>query len=76
MGKLAERVTKLVANHFGIPSEDIAPNVNLAKDLGARKTDTISLKTAIQTEFGIDVEDADLDRVVTVQDIIDLIVFS
>lgn len=76
MGKLAERVTNLIANHFGVAPEDIAPSINLAKDLGVEKIDTLSLKTAIQGEFGIDLEDAEIDRLITVQDVIDLIVFS
>lgn len=76
MGKLAERVTKFVANYLGMSPEQIAPNFNLVRDLERQKTNTLSLKTAIQEEFGINLEDTEFDRLVTLQDVIDLIIYS
>jgi acyl carrier protein len=76
VGKLAERVTKFVANYVGMSPEQITPSFNLIKDLGGQKNNTLSLKTAIQEEFGIDIEDTEFDRLVTLQDVIDLVVYS
>jgi acyl carrier protein len=76
VGKLAERVTKFVANYLGMSPEQITPSFNLVQDLGGQKTNTLSLKTAIQEEFGIDVADTEFDRLVTLQDVIDLIIYS
>jgi acyl carrier protein len=76
VGKLAERVTKFVANYLGMSPEQITPNFNLVRDLERQKTNTLSLKTAIQEEFGIDLEDTEFDQLVTLQDVIDLIIYS
>ncbi|MBX9793275.1 MAG: acyl carrier protein [Burkholderiaceae bacterium] len=67
------RITKLMAEQFGIAETDIKPNSRLIEDLGADSLDKIEVVMAVEDEFGLQVPDPVGDAWTTVQDVIDFI---
>ncbi len=51
----------------------MVPEASLVDDLGADSLDTVELVIAFETSFGIEIPEADVDRIRTVQDAIDYV---
>lgn len=73
MSDTATRVTKIIAEQFGVEESVVTPEKNIVSDLGADSLDTIELVMALEDEFGLEIADEEADKVVTVQEAIDLV---
>lgn len=71
--ELEQRVTKVIAEQFGIPTDTVTPTASLRDDLGADSLDDIELVMALEDEFSIEIPDWDAQKCKTVQDMFDLI---
>lgn len=54
-------------------SEEITPKSTIVNDLGLSSFDIISIITAFEDEFDIEISDRDIHKLVTVNDIINYI---
>jgi acyl carrier protein len=70
---IAERVTKIVAEHLGVTADKVVPSANFIKDLGADSLDTVELVMAFEGEFGIEIPDDAAETIQTVGDAIKFI---
>jgi acyl carrier protein len=68
---VATNVVLIISGHLGIDSGVVVCQASLVDDLGADSLDTIELVIAFEETFGIDIPDADVARIRTVQDIIE-----
>lgn len=66
-----ERVKRLVAEQLGLRDEDVKPESNLVDDLGADSLDRVELVMALEDEFGLEIPDAEGEKIQTVQQAID-----
>jgi acyl carrier protein len=73
MAEVAARVMRIISGHLGIGPEDVVPEASLVDDLGADSLDTVELVIAFETSFGVEIPEADLDRIRTVQDAINYV---
>jgi acyl carrier protein len=73
MAEVAEKVMRIISGHLGIGPEEVVPEASLVDDLGADSLDTVELVIAFETLFGIEVPEADVDRIRTVQDAINYV---
>ena len=67
-----EKVCKLLAEQLNIPEEKITPESDVIKDLGADSLDVVELMMALEDEHGITLPESDVERMKTVQDIVDM----
>lgn len=69
MADIAERVTNLIAEHLGLPKEDVTP-AKTWDDLGVDSLDRVELAMASEEEFDLEIPDDALERIETVKDLI------
>ena len=67
-----EKVSKMLGEQLGIASETIRPEQEVVKDLGADSLDVVELLMALEDEYGITLPEGDIEKVKTVQDIVDM----
>ena len=51
----------------------MVPEASLVDDLGADSLDTVELVIAFETSFGVEIPEADVDRIRTVRDAINYV---
>jgi len=65
-----EKVQKLIADKMSISVESIQPDSSLQADFGADSLDAVEIMMAVEDMFDIDIDDEDLVKIRTVQDIV------
>ncbi|MDK2951516.1 MAG: acyl carrier protein [Kosmotogales bacterium] len=75
MGKseIFEKVREVVNEKLNIELEEIEFTSDLIDDLGADSLDLVDLVMAFEDEFGIKVEDEDIENIRTIGDIVNYI---
>lgn len=66
-------VSRVVAEQLDVDLKDVQPSSKLIEDLGADSLAIVELVLCFQEEFDLDVPDEDVERIVTVQDIVTFI---
>lgn len=68
---IAERVRGVIGGMLVAPNvDDLKDGASLIDDLGADSLDLVEIVMAMESEFGIEVPDADAERLLTVRDAI------
>ena len=62
---------ELIAEQLGIDAENITPEKSLKEDLNADSLDLFELVTNLEDTYEIEIPAEDLERMITVQDVID-----
>ena len=73
MDEIENRVTAIVAEHFGMKEAQITRESNFVKDLGADSLDQIELIMEFEEEFDISILDEDAQKIETVGQAIEYI---
>jgi len=68
---IQERVTQIVVEQLDVKPEDVVDDAHFENDLGADSLDSVELVMAVEEEFGIEISDADAERMKKVKDVID-----
>lgn len=69
-----ERLTKCVVDVLQVDPGAVTPEADLADDLGSTSLVLVELVMAIEEEFGVDVPDAHVEEVRTVDDLRRLVI--
>jgi len=72
MPSVEDRIRQIIADQLGVESADIAP-VSTFADLGADSLDQTELVLALEDTFDMEIPDADAEKMMTVQDVIDYV---
>ena len=68
---VTDKVRTLIAEYLYVDMESVTDETHFPDDLGADWVDCVDLMIAIEDEFaGVQIADDDLDRIVTVGDLI------
>jgi acyl carrier protein len=67
------RLQTVVGKQLGIEPNQIKPEADFGKELGADSLDVVELVMAIEDEFEIDIEDNAASQIATVQDALNYI---
>ncbi|MDO4550123.1 MAG: acyl carrier protein [Planctomycetia bacterium] len=70
---VADRVATIISDQLGVNKEDLTPEKDFIKDLGADSLDIVELVMELEDEFGITIPEEDADKARTVGDVIDYI---
>lgn len=64
-------VKQVLIEQLGCPEEDVVPSAKVMEDLGADSLDAVELSMALEEAFEIVIDDSVIDKLETVQQIID-----
>ncbi len=68
-----EKIAELIADQLGIDASDVSADSRFDEDLNADSLDLFELVMAIEEEYGVEIPSEDLEKLATVQDVIDYI---
>jgi acyl carrier protein len=71
--EITRRVIKVVAANLRVDESEVQPNKAFIVDLGLDSLDIVELVMALETEFHIQIEDDDAEKISTVADAISYI---
>ncbi len=69
-----EKVKNIVAESLGVPLEEIKPESELVDDLNAESLEIADIIMKIKREFQIEIPDDEIEKFVTINDLINLII--
>ncbi len=68
-----ENVRNIIVDTLSCDAEEVKLDTNLVEDLEADSLEIVELSMALQENLGVGIEDEDLEKIHTVQDILDYI---
>lgn len=68
---IQQRVVKIFVQELGVDHHEVIPSARVQEDLGCDSLDVVELTMALEDEFGIEIPDESVLKVVTVQDVFD-----
>jgi acyl carrier protein len=68
MSFVEEKVKQIIAKHFGIDPDKVTESASFTDDLGADSLDTVELAMAFEEEFGCEIPDEVIEKILTVGD--------
>lgn len=71
---MLEKIQELVADGLGIDAKKVVPQASFKDDLGADSLDLFELVMSFEDEFGVEIPTEELEKMKTVQDVMDYIV--
>lgn len=69
--QVTERVVNVVKNFQKVDPSQVSPEANFNKDLGLDSLDSVEVMMAIEEEFGVEIPDAEADKIETCGQAID-----
>ncbi|MBC8590479.1 acyl carrier protein [Wansuia hejianensis] len=70
---ILEKVTKIISEQFNINEDEITLETSFDDDLNADSLDLVELVMGLEDEFGMEVEDEDVELIKTVGDAVEYI---
>lgn len=70
---MLEQIKKMVADNLGVEESKITENASFKDDLGADSLDLFELTMALEDEYGIEIASEDLEKIVTVGDVVEYV---
>ena len=68
-----EQIKKMVAENLGVEESQITESASFKDDLGADSLDLFELTMALEDEYGIEIPSEDLEKIVTVGDVVEYV---
>jgi len=73
---ILQRIRKVIAEQLGVDEEPVVPTASFVDDLNLDESDLAELMIALEDEFStperkLQMSDEDIDKLVTIQDLID-----
>ena len=70
---MLEKIQELVADGLGVEAAKVVPTASFKDDLGADSLDLFELVMSFEEEFSVSIPAEELEKMVTVQDVMDYI---
>ncbi len=70
MSDIEKRVKEIIVDKLTVDENEVTPNAEFSKDLGADSLDTVELIMEFEKEFDITIPDAEAEKISTVGDAI------
>jgi len=68
---MLEKMQELIADQLGISADAVEPEKSLKDDLNADSLDLFELVTNLEDTYSIEIPSEDLEKLITVQDVMD-----
>ena len=67
------RIKQIIAEQLSLDENQLSPSSSFVDDLGADSLDIVELIMALEDEFEMEVPDEDVERLLTVKDVIEYV---
>ena len=71
--EIFEKIKNIIVEQLQVAETAVTEDASFIDDLGADSLDLVELIMALEEEFGIEIPDADAEKVVTVGDVVNYI---
>lgn len=68
---MLEKMKDLIASQLNCEAESVVPQARFKEDLKADSLDLFEMVMAMEDEFGVEIPAEDLEKLLTVQDVMD-----
>ena len=68
---MLDKIKEIVADSLGVEIDTLTAETSFKEDLGADSLDLFELVMALEDEFGIEIPSEELEKLVTVGDVLD-----
>ena len=68
-----EKMKEIIADQLNVDGDSITESSSFKDDLGADSLDIVELIMALEEEFDLEIPDADAEKIVTVNDVVEYI---
>jgi acyl carrier protein len=69
--KMFEKLQEIIADQLGIEAGDVHAESSFKEDLSADSLDLFEMVMSMEDEFDVEIPSEDLEKILTVQDVID-----
>ena len=66
--ELEARLKKIIAEQLGVEESQVVPSASFTDNLNADSLDLVELIMSLEEEFGVEISDADAEKIITVGD--------
>lgn len=70
MDEILSQVTEIIVDKLNVDEKSVRPEASFTNDLGADSLDTVELIMEFEKRFGVQIPDADAEKIKTVGDAI------
>ena len=70
MDEILSQVTEIIVDKLNVDEKSVKPEASFTNDLGADSLDTVELIMEFEKRFGVQIPDADAEKIKTVGDAI------
>ena len=71
--EIFEKVKKIIVEQLGVAETSVTMEASFIDDLGADSLDIVELIMALEEEFDMEIPDEDVEKIVSVSDVVDYI---
>ena len=71
--EIFEKVKEVIVDQLGVPEENVTNEATFLDDLGADSLDIVELIMALEEAFDIEIPDEEVEKAITVKDVVDYI---
>ena len=71
--EIFEKVKTVIVEQLGIDEESVKMDSSFLDDLGADSLDIVEFIMALEEELGLEIPDEDVEKIVTVKDVVEYI---
>lgn len=71
--ELFDKVKEIIVEQLGVAEASVTLEASFIDDLGADSLDIVELIMALEEEFDLEIPDADAEKIVTVNDVVEYI---
>ena len=68
---MLEKMKEIIAEQLNVDAEAVLAESSFKEDLGADSLDLFELVMALEDEYSVEIPSEDLEKILTVQDVID-----
>ena len=68
-----DKVKEIIVEQLGVAENTVTPEASFIDDLGADSLDIVELIMSLEEEFDMEIPDADAEKIVTVNDVVEYI---
>ncbi len=73
MEEVFDKVKEIIVEQLGVAENTVTPEASFIDDLGADSLDIVELIMSLEEEFDMEIPDADAEKIVTVNDVVEYI---